>query len=77
MRYLLFLATIRLRDDLVHLILKITVKEACLLLRSCQLKKTDELDNILSTVPVGITSAGFAPIFVVNGDCLVFWVVIL
>ena len=43
---------IRLKDELVHLILKISVKEACVLLRRCQQDTSEEFEDIISTVPV-------------------------
>ncbi|XP_038054835.1 probable E3 ubiquitin-protein ligase HECTD4 isoform X2 [Patiria miniata] len=42
----------RLKDDLVQLILKISVKEACVLLRRCQQASNKEFENIISTVPI-------------------------
>ncbi|XP_071790886.1 probable E3 ubiquitin-protein ligase HECTD4 isoform X2 [Asterias amurensis] len=42
----------RLKDELVHLILKISVKEACVLLRRCQQDTSEEFEDIISTVPV-------------------------
>ncbi len=43
---------VRLTDELVHYILKISVRESCILLRECQTTDKVKFEEILSSVPV-------------------------
>ncbi|XP_058014322.1 probable E3 ubiquitin-protein ligase HECTD4 isoform X2 [Ahaetulla prasina] len=41
----------RLNDELLHYILKIVVRESCILITKCQIVSRDEFQRLLSTVP--------------------------
>ncbi|XP_034647326.1 probable E3 ubiquitin-protein ligase HECTD4 [Trachemys scripta elegans] len=41
----------RLNDELLHYILKIVVRESCILITKCQIVSKDEFQRLLSTVP--------------------------
>ena len=42
----------RLNDELLHYILKIVVRESCILITKCQTVSKDDFQKLLSTVPV-------------------------
>lgn len=42
----------RLNDELLHYILKIVVRESCVLITKCQTVSKDDFQRLLSTVPV-------------------------
>lgn len=45
----------RLNDELLHYILKIVVRESCVLITKCQTVSKDDFQRLLSTVPVSKT----------------------
>lgn len=48
----IFPAFSRLNDELLHYILKIVVRESCILITKCQTVSKDDFQKLLSTVPV-------------------------
>lgn len=59
----------RLNDELLHYILKIVVRESCILITKCQTVSKDDFQKLLSTVPVSedLTKGVLSPLSQVCG----------